>query len=161
MPSFPDLSLVIHPVRVPFMTLWGDCGYQIKTTSLTRFIHQRESSKAEEERRESRAGRKITVYDLLAKFELEPPQDFAPAARLFDIFKSQFIDKSVSDGLIDLDNLAVSRRNSCLYRSAGTQNPYLQLSGKRCPRLQMQSHLPSAGLQHRVGFPQELPLLRL
>ena len=41
---------------------------------------------------------KVTVYDLLEKFEIEPPQDFAPAKRLFDIFKSQFLDKSVNEG---------------------------------------------------------------
>ncbi len=61
---------------------------------------------------------KITVYDLLAKFNLEPPQDFAPAARLFDIFKSQFLDKSVSDGLIDLNHLAVSGDGTPVYTGA-------------------------------------------
>ena len=34
---------------------------------------------------------KVTVYDLLARFEIEPPKEFDPAARLFEIFKSQFL----------------------------------------------------------------------
>ena len=51
---------------------------------------------------------KVTVYDLLDKFAIDPPQDFASAARLFEIFKSQFLDVSVENGLIDLDNLAIS-----------------------------------------------------
>lgn len=61
---------------------------------------------------------KITVNDLFAKFKLEPPQDFAPAARLFTIFKSQFLDKSVTDGLIDLDHLAVSGDGTPVYTGA-------------------------------------------
>lgn len=31
---------------------------------------------------------KVTVYDLLEKFEIEPPQDFAPTKRLIDSFKA-------------------------------------------------------------------------
>lgn len=61
---------------------------------------------------------KITVYDLLEKFEIQPPKDFAPAARLFKIFKSQFLDTSVSRGLIDLDNLAVSGDGTPVYTGA-------------------------------------------
>ena len=58
---------------------------------------------------------KVTVYDLLARFETEPPKDFAPAARLFEIFKSQFLDVSVNQGLINLDNLAVSGDGTPVY----------------------------------------------
>lgn len=61
---------------------------------------------------------KLTVSELLSRFELEPPQDFAPAARLFAIFKSEFLDKSVSNGLIDLDNLAVSGDGTPVYTGA-------------------------------------------
>ena len=35
---------------------------------------------------------KITVYELLEKFKISPPQDFAPAKRLFGIFKFLFLD---------------------------------------------------------------------
>lgn len=61
---------------------------------------------------------KITVYDLLEKFEIQPPKDFAPAARLFEIFKSQFLNTSVSQGLIDLDSLAVSGDGTPVYTGA-------------------------------------------
>jgi len=61
---------------------------------------------------------KMTVYDLLARFELEPPQNFAPAGRLFEIFKSQFLNKSVDEGLIDLENLAVSGDGTPVYTEA-------------------------------------------
>ena len=61
---------------------------------------------------------KVTVYDLMSKFEIEPPQDFAPAKRLFDIFKSQFLDKSVNEGLIDLGDLAVSGDGTPVYTGA-------------------------------------------
>ena len=61
---------------------------------------------------------KVTVYDLLARFETEPPKDFAPAARLFEIFKSQFLDVSVNQGLINLDNLAVSGDGTPVYTGA-------------------------------------------
>ena len=53
---------------------------------------------------------KVTVFD--------PPQDFASAARLFEIFKSQFLDVSVENGLIDLDNLAISGDGTPVYTGA-------------------------------------------
>lgn len=61
---------------------------------------------------------KVTVYDLLAKFEIEPPKEFHPAARLFELFKSQFLDVSVNQGLIDLDHLAVSGDGTPVYTGA-------------------------------------------
>ena len=61
---------------------------------------------------------KVTVYDLLDRFEIEPPKEFDPAARLFEIFKSQFLDTSVNQGLIDLDNLAVSGDGTPVYTGA-------------------------------------------
>ena len=61
---------------------------------------------------------KVTVYELLAKFISEPPKDFEPAGRLFEIFKSLFLNKSVSDGLINLDNLSVSGDGTPIYTSA-------------------------------------------
>ena len=67
---------------------------------------------------------KVTVYDLLARFELEPPQDFAPAGRLFEIFKSLFLNKSVDEGLIDLENLAVSGDGTPVYTGARERKTY-------------------------------------
>jgi hypothetical protein len=61
---------------------------------------------------------KVTVYDLLDRFEIEPPKEFHPAARLFEIFKSQFLDTSINQGLIDLDNLAVSGDGTPVYIGA-------------------------------------------
>ena len=61
---------------------------------------------------------KVAVYDLLSRFELEPPLDFAPARRLFDLFKSLFLDKSVDEGLIGLENLAVSGEGTPVYVGA-------------------------------------------
>ena len=61
---------------------------------------------------------KITVYELLAKFEIEPPQDFTPAKRLFEIFKSQFLNRSADEGLIDLNSLAISGDGTPVYTGA-------------------------------------------
>lgn len=60
----------------------------------------------------------MTVYDLLARFEIDPPQDFAPAGRLFAIFKSLFLDQSVEKGLIHLENLSVSGDGTPVYTGA-------------------------------------------
>jgi hypothetical protein len=61
---------------------------------------------------------KITVYDLLEKFKIEPPKDFAPAGRLFEIFKTQFLHTSVDQGLLDMDNLALSGDGTPVYTGA-------------------------------------------
>ena len=61
---------------------------------------------------------KVTVSDLLERFDIDPPQDFAPAARLFEIFKSRFLNVSVENGLIDLDNLSVSGDGTPVYTGA-------------------------------------------
>lgn len=90
---------------------------------------------------------KVTVYDLLEKFEIEPPRDFAPAKRLFDIFKSQFLDKSVNEGLIDLGDLAVSGDGTPVYTGARERKTRTcDCLEKGNPQLQMRPYLPSAGL---------------
>ena len=61
---------------------------------------------------------KVTVYGLLEKFGIEPPQDFAPARRLFEIFRSCFLDVSGKQGLIDLDSLALSGDGTPVYTGA-------------------------------------------
>lgn len=74
---------------------------------------------------------KVTVYDLLDRFEIEPPKEFDPAARLFEIFKSQFLDTSVNQGLIDLDNLAVSGDGTPVYTGARSVGPVPATAWKR------------------------------
>ena len=61
---------------------------------------------------------KITVSDLLAEFELTPPQDFYPAGRLFDIFRSLFLKVSADQGLVDLHGLSVSGDGTPVYTGA-------------------------------------------
>lgn len=61
---------------------------------------------------------KVTVYDLLARFNIEPPTDFAPASRLFDIFKTLFLDASEAGGLVNLDDLAISGDGTPVYTAA-------------------------------------------
>ena len=61
---------------------------------------------------------KITVSELLDQFEITPPNDFSAAGRLFNIFKTVFLDKSASEGLIVLDNLAVSGDGTPIYTGA-------------------------------------------
>ena len=58
------------------------------------------------------------VYDFLDKFGTDPPQDFAAAARLFEIYKSQFLDVSAENDLIDFDNLAISGDGTPVYTGA-------------------------------------------
>ena len=57
----------------------------------------------------------MTVRDLLARLEIEPPQDFAPAGRLFDIFKFLFLNVSAEQNLIDLSSLAISGDGTPVY----------------------------------------------
>ena len=61
---------------------------------------------------------KVTVYDLLERFEIEPPQDFAPAKRLFEIFKSLFLEHSIQQGLVKHDSLALSGDGTPVYTGA-------------------------------------------
>lgn len=61
---------------------------------------------------------KVTVYDLLEQFGIQPPQDFAPAARLFEIFQSQFLNLSAENGRIDFNNLAISGDGTPVYTAA-------------------------------------------
>lgn len=105
---------------------------------------------------------KVTVYDLLARFEIEPPKEFAPAARLFEIFKSQFLDTSVNQGLIDLDNLAVSGDGTPVYtgaRERKTRTCDCLEKGIRDCKCSRIYHQPDC--TQRLGFPQRTVLLWL
>ena len=61
---------------------------------------------------------KITVKDLFEKFEITPPAQFAPAACLFDVYRSLFLDRSAEQGLIDMDRLAISGDGTPVYTGA-------------------------------------------
>lgn len=61
---------------------------------------------------------KITVKDLFQQFEESPPTDMAPCLRLYDIFKSLFLMKSDSLGLITLKSLALAADGTPVYTGA-------------------------------------------
>lgn len=61
---------------------------------------------------------KLTVEDLFRKFEEDPPQDMEPCKRIFEIFRSLFLDCSVQEGLIDLRNLSLSGDGTPVYTAA-------------------------------------------
>lgn len=51
---------------------------------------------------------KVTVKQLLEKFEQQPPPDMQPCARLFALFQEIFLKHSVSEGLINLKSLSLA-----------------------------------------------------
>ena len=61
---------------------------------------------------------KITVEQLLKKFELEPPSTEIPFKKLFLIFKENFIDESVSRGLINPEAVSVAGDGTPVVTSA-------------------------------------------
>ena len=60
----------------------------------------------------------ITVEDLLKSLELNPPSDTKPYGRLFEIFKSSFLDASVEKGLLNPDALSLSGDGTPVVTSA-------------------------------------------
>ena len=61
---------------------------------------------------------KVTVQDLLDRFQIDPPADFAPASRLFEIFRSRFLIPSAQKGLVNLQKLALSGDGTPVYTAA-------------------------------------------
>ena len=61
---------------------------------------------------------KVTAEELFSSFEMEPPTDMAPCQRLWDIFDSFFLQKSVGKGLISLKDLALSGDGTPVYTAA-------------------------------------------
>ncbi len=61
---------------------------------------------------------KVTVDELVQKFEIQPPLKNPPFSRLFDIFKNNFLDVSAEKGLVDLSNLALSGDGTPVVTSA-------------------------------------------
>lgn len=61
---------------------------------------------------------KITVEDLFCQFEENPPSDMAPCAKLWNIFNTFFLQKSVTQNLIFLKDLALAGDGTPVYTSA-------------------------------------------
>ena len=61
---------------------------------------------------------KVTVEDLFAQFEENPPQDMNPCKRIFEIFRVLFLDRSIQEGLLDLKNLSLSGDGTPAYTAA-------------------------------------------
>ena len=61
---------------------------------------------------------KVTVDELVQKFQLQPPLEDPPFSRLFDIFRNNFLDVSAEKGLVDLSNLALSGDGTPVVTSA-------------------------------------------
>ena len=101
---------------------------------------------------------KLTMYDLLERFEINPPTEFAPASRLFDIFKSCFLDTSVQQGLIDLQSLAVSGDGTPVYTAAQQRRKPLcgcrknGIADCKCPRLYSQPDCDIGWDSHRNRY---------
>lgn len=61
---------------------------------------------------------KVTVDELLRKFEVEPPLEETPFSRLYEIFKENFLNVSADKGLINLNELALSGDGTPVVTSA-------------------------------------------
>ena len=61
---------------------------------------------------------KVTVKDLFALFEQKPPDGMEPCRLLYGIFSSLFLKHSVSEGLIDLMDLALAGDGTPVYTAA-------------------------------------------
>ncbi len=51
---------------------------------------------------------KVTVKELLERFEQEPPHDMEPCKMLYELFSTLFLERSAADGLIDLFSLSLA-----------------------------------------------------
>lgn len=51
---------------------------------------------------------KVSVADLFKKFETDPPRDMDPCRLIWQIFQELFLSRSISDGLIDPENLSLA-----------------------------------------------------
>lgn len=61
---------------------------------------------------------KITVEELFAKYQEEPASTDQPFSRLFEIYKTQFLDKSAEKGLINPSDLSLAGDGTPVYTSA-------------------------------------------
>lgn len=61
---------------------------------------------------------KVTVKELFAQFEAEPPHDMEPREKLYEIFQGLFLNHSVQQGLLDLKNLSLAGDGTPVYTAA-------------------------------------------
>ena len=61
---------------------------------------------------------KVTVKDLFLQFEEHAPHDMDPCMRIYEIFRTIFLNHSVDDGLISLKSLALAGDGTPVYTSA-------------------------------------------
>lgn len=61
---------------------------------------------------------KVTIEDFFAQFEENPPQDMNPCKRIFEIFRVHFLDRSMQEGFLDLNNLLISGDGTPVYTAA-------------------------------------------
>ena len=114
-------------------------------SDMLRSIHPpKEKSKQPKKKDEKAASIEKVTVETLEYFQYLFSSDFCRQ-------KSYFTQKSGSG----------RRWHSYIYFFQRTKNPYLQMSGKWNPGLQMRPHLPPAGLRYRMGFPQQMFLLRI
>ena len=64
---------------------------------------------------------KVTVEDLFANFEANPPSDMKPCHRLWEIFNSYFLQVSADNHLISLKELALAGDGTPVYTLLFTQ----------------------------------------
>lgn len=106
-------------VSVPFMTSFPDCGSQTKTISPSPFIHLRKKpQKSKGNEQKAPPVEKVTVKDLFLQFEEHAPHDMDPCMRIYEIFRTIFLNHSVDDGLISLKSLALAGDGTPVYTSA-------------------------------------------
>lgn len=61
---------------------------------------------------------KVTVKELLEQFDLHPPEDINPCKRLYDIFKTLFLNRSAQAGLVNLPDLSLAGDGTPVYTAA-------------------------------------------
>jgi len=61
---------------------------------------------------------KVTVEDLISRFSTEPTSTDQPYALLFELYNAQFLDRSIKNGLIDTQGLALAGDGMPVYTSA-------------------------------------------
>jgi hypothetical protein len=92
--------------------------FQDKNFSLNIQPPKKSATKPDNSNDKADAITKTTVDDLLKKFQLEPFNEKQPFSRLFEIFKSEFIDTSVRQGLINLHQIDFAGDGSPVVTSA-------------------------------------------
>lgn len=103
MPSFPVSDT---PALILFMISSAIPSSRTKTTFPILSTSKGKTKKPKKKEEKAPLVEKVTVKDFLEQFELHSPQDIALCKRLYEIFKTLFLNRSVNNGLIDLLNLS-------------------------------------------------------